>query len=323
MLRIARPLVAASVCLALVASSAQAEKRPRMKRPRHGQQIKVGPVAVPRGYEITECTYMKLPGNKDMNVNKVEIRVGGGSHHVHLYRALDRTLNLADGHETCNMALDFDQWQLIFASQSLRYLWKLPRGVAFHFQAGEQLTAQTHFVDVGLLDTVGDGYATFNLHAIPDKKVKYWAGSFFGQDRDVKVPAHATSTATTNCVFERPVKLLQMTGHYHFRGTRFVATDWDSTPGYTPRVLYNHEGYEDPTVRTWDDTKRDPAPEVKGISWTCEYRNDTDKEYTFGPFTEDNEHCNLFFFYYPTVGKHENMTCVQKDGVATTTVHQN
>jgi hypothetical protein len=322
MLRVLRPLVAACLGLALIAP-AHAEKRPRMKKPRHGRQIAVGPVSVPRGYEITDCSYMKFPGKKDMNINKVQIRVGGGSHHVHLYRALDPALNLPDGHETCNMSLDFDVWQLVFASQSVRYLWKLPPGVAFHFRAGEQLTAQTHFVDVGLLDTAGDGYATFNLHAIPDEKVKYYAGSFFGQDRDVKVPAHTTSTATTNCVFDRPIKLLQMTGHYHFRGKKFVATSWDSTPGYNPTVLYHHEGYEDPTVRTWGDTKRDPAPEVKGISWTCEYQNDTDKDFTFGPFTEDNEHCNLFFFYYPTVGKRENMTCVQKNGVATTTVHNN
>ena len=242
---------------------------------------------------------------------------------MNLYRAQDRTLDVPDGVQTCNMAVDFDVWQLIFASQSLRYLWKLPPGVAFHMKAGEQLLAQTHFVDVGQLSTQGDGWAMYNLYSTPERKVKYWAGAFFGQDRDVFVPAHQTSTATTNCVFPRPVKLLQITGHYHFRGKRFVATDWDPTPGYQPRVLYSNEGYTDPAVRTWSDTKRDPAPEVTGISWTCEYQNDTDQDYKFGPFTQNNEHCNLFFFYYPALGKHEDMTCVQKSGVATVTVRDN
>jgi hypothetical protein len=78
----------------------------------------VGPVTVPSGSEITECTYFKNPSHKDMAVNHVRIAVEGGSHHIHLYRPIDRGMSVADGHETCNMAVDFDVWQLIFASQA-------------------------------------------------------------------------------------------------------------------------------------------------------------------------------------------------------------
>ena len=35
--------------------------------------------------------------------------------------------------------------------------WELPPGVAFHFRAGEQLLMQTHFVNVGSLETDGEG----------------------------------------------------------------------------------------------------------------------------------------------------------------------
>src|SRR2546430_10472627 len=42
------------------------------------------------------------------------------------------------------------------------------------------------------------------------------------------------------------------------------------------------------------------APTVSGLQWQCTYDNPTDQTFTFGPFTDNNEHCNLFAFYYPT-----------------------
>ena len=39
-----------------------------------------------------------------------------------------------------------------------------------------------------------------------------------------------------------------------------------------------------------------------------------------GPFTDTNEHCNFFLFYYPTDSVNESITCVRRDGVDTTTV---
>ena len=300
------------------ADAAEAKRAPRMRKPKHGVQIKVGPVVVPRGEEVTECTYLKLPSRKDMNVNKIEMRVSGGSHHIHLYRPHDPTLELPDGHETCNMALDFSVWQLILADQSPRLRWRLPPGVAFHFKGGEQLAAQTHFVDTGLLSTDGEGFAVMNLHAMPSKKVRAYAGAIFGQDRDVLVPPGTTSNVTTRCVFPQPVKLLGITGHYHFRGVRFTAAGWDGVQ--TGTELYRQDGYLEPAFRRFTTAN---APEVHGIEWTCSYENPTSETYKFGPFTEENEHCNLFAFYYPTTEPHEVITCVQEQGVATVTVRGN
>src|SRR2546422_4590923 len=125
----------ALVPLALFASSAGAEapfKRPHMHRPERGCQIEVGPVTVPRGEELTECTYLKMPSKRDMAVHRVKIKVSGGSHHVHIYRPADPTLNLADGHETCNIALDFNVWHLVLARQDILPSWRPPPRVACH-----------------------------------------------------------------------------------------------------------------------------------------------------------------------------------------------
>jgi hypothetical protein len=301
----------------VVAAQARSLGKPHLAKPKGGCQIKVGPVTVIRGEETTECTYLKFPGKHDLSVNRVKIKVSGGSHHVHLYRPQSPTLSLPDGHEDCNFALDFSVWQLVLATQNLLLDWKLPPGVAFNFKAGEQLAAQTHFVDTGLLTTpTGKGWAIFNLYPIAPSKVTSYAGAFFGQDRDVVVPPHTTSTAVTRCVFPRPVKLLAITGHYHYRGVHFSAGSWD---GQTGSELYSYDGYLDPPFVRYSGTD---APEVQGLQWTCTYENPDDVTYKFGPFTDQNEHCNLFAFYYPTVGLHEGTTCVQVDGVATTTVHE-
>jgi hypothetical protein len=302
-------LTAATLVLLQVGEATAGSKhRLRMARPRSGSQISVGPIAVPAGSEQTECTYMKLPSKRDLAVNKVKIKVRGGSHHIHLYRPHDGTLNIPDGQETCNFALDFEVWQLVLASQNVLLNWKLPKGVAFFFRAGEQLAAQTHFVDNGLLATPEPGWAVMNLYAIPKHKVTSYAGAMFGQDKDVVVPAHSLATATTRCVFPKPVKLLAITGHYHFRGTQFTAGTWDGVSG---TEIYRHGGYADPTFLRFGP---DDLGEVQGLEWTCTYDNPTDQSFTFGPLTDRHEHCNLFAFYYPTIGTNEFLTCVQQEG---------
>ena len=85
--------------------------------------------------------------------------------------------------------------------------------------------------------------------------------------------------------------------------------------------LYENKGYREPIFERFGQTE--PAPEIPGIEWTCTYANPTDKTFKFGPFTDDNEHCNLFMFYYPSETTHEFMTCVQKDTVTQVVVHGN
>ena len=291
----------------------------KVRKPHHGMQMVVGPVTVPHGSEVTQCTFFKAPIEHNMAVSRVRIEVAGGSHHIHLYRPVDRSLTVPDQHEVCNFALNFDVWQLILASQNTSLDWKLPRGVAFMFRAHEQLVAQTHFVDNGLLATPADGWATFNLYAMHRRNVKSFAGAFIGQDRDVLVPPHSTAEATTRCVFPHPVKLLALTGHYHFRGKQFQANAWDGTN--TGELLYLFNGYTEPVFKRFDGKRfGHRQPEIPGIEWTCRYENDTDQTFKFGPFTDRNEHCNLFGFYYPAKGKDEFMTCVQKDNVVTVNV---
>jgi hypothetical protein len=270
---------------------------------------------VPKGSEETLCHYLKLPSDVDLDVNRIQINVSGGSHHIHLYRPYER-LDIPDGVEVCNMAVDFDKWALVVASQLRKTDWELPQGVAFHFRAGEQLLVQTHFVNVGSLETSGEGKVVMNLQDADPGTITAHAGALFGQDRDVFVPALSDTAQSAECVFPNALEMIAQTGHYHFRGKRFSSFRWDD--GQRGEEIYRHEGYADPVFAVY-------APPLlfdagQGLEWECYWENPNDVDYKFGPFTDLNEHCNLFAFYYPTASPNESITCVKEHGVSTTQV---
>ena len=82
--------------------------------------------------------------------------------------------------------------------------------------------------------------------------------------------------------------------------------------------IYDYQGYNDPPF-TVHSPPLSFAP-GQGLQWECYYENNTDNDFKFGPFTDTNEHCNWFGLYYPADSLDEFITCVKKDGIATTTV---
>jgi len=286
--------------------------------PARGVQLSATSPPVPQGTEETGCHFLKLPSDVDLNVNRIQVAVSGGSHHIHLYRPYNRSLDVEDHFEVCNAAVDFDQWELVVAVQLRNTDWELPPGVAFHFRAGEQLLMQTHFVNVGSLETRGEGQVRMNLHDAEPDSITAHAGAMFGQDRDVVVPANSETVLAAECVFPKPLTLIAQTGHYHFRGRRFRTYDWIN--GERGGLTYEHFGYDDPGFVTYAVGGEPMYGAGEGLQWECLWENSTPQTYTFGPFTDTNEHCNWFGFYYPTDSLDESITCVKKDGVATTTV---
>lgn len=286
--------------------------------PVQGVQLRVTADAIPDGQEATTCHYFKLPSDVDLEVSRFEIAVSGGSHHIHLYRPFQSSLDRPDGSEVCNAAVDFDVWELVAATQVRNTDWQLPEGVTYHFRAGEQLLMQTHFVNVGSLETRGEGKVAMNLHAIDADQVTAHAGAIFGQDRDVFVPAHSQTTKAAECVFPKAITLMGQTGHYHFRGRHFTTYRWDD--GVRGESIYEYEGYDDPPFLVYEPAASPTFAPGQGLQWECLWINNTGTDFKFGPFTDTNEHCNWFGFYYPTDGSNEAITCVKKDGVVTTTV---
>ena len=84
--------------------------------------------------------------------------------------------------------------------------------------------------------------------------------------------------------------------------------------------IYKYSRYDDPPFLIYDPASAPRFSPGEGLRWSCYWENPTDNEYKFGPFTDTNEHCNLFAFYYPAKNQDEAIQCVKEFGTSTTTV---
>ena len=275
----------------------------------------VGPV--PKGGEKQLCHPFTFPGDEPTEVGRVQIRVHGESHHVHLYRSVG-----APEYPPfeCPYAVNFSHWALVAATQTKTLDWRLHRGVSIAFEPGEPLLVQTHFNNDGSKrGTVGNAKAKITLHPVSPAKVRAHGGALFAQDRAVLVPPGRTTVAS-RCALTgqgtgaRDLTIMALTGHYHYRGVEFQVYRVN-TDGSLGELLYEHQGYEDPPFKQYPARKPLVLRAGEGIEWRCTYENPGPETYEFGPNTLKNEHCNLFGFYYPADSPQETIDCVHyRDG---------
>src|SRR6185295_18623557 len=97
------------------------------------------------GDEEQLCHQRRFPRSQETEVNRVVMRVKGGSHHVHLYRPYNGDVVYPP--KDCPFAVDFSKWELVAATQNPTLDWQLPPGVAINFGPRQPLLIQTHFVN--------------------------------------------------------------------------------------------------------------------------------------------------------------------------------
>jgi hypothetical protein len=275
------------------------------------------------GEEKQTCHPVRSSRRSEMHIGRIQMKVRGGSHHVHLYRPYNGALEYPP--RDCPFAIDFDKWQLVAATQNPLLDWRLPPGVAIYVGPRQPLMIQTHFVNAGQLSSRGRTKAKVVMHPMKPEDVRTYGGGFFGQDRLVTVPPGRVTTKV-RCAFTgegtdaRDLTIMALTGHYHFRGVEFevyrVGTD-----GALGDLLYQHEGYDDPPFVEYPPEAPLVLRAGEGIEWWCTYQNDTADTFEFGANTQRNEHCNLFGFYYPTATPQEAISCIRlrdDDGQAQT-----
>jgi len=318
----------------VLAAPAPAKLRP-IKLTAHAGRMK-------KGTEKQTCFPINFPRNREVDVGHVQMFVHGGSHHVHLYRPTagpveypnpDKTYSPAGRHNRrprdCAFAIDFSHWELVAATQTTGLNWQLHPGVGIHFLPHQPLLIQTHFVNTGFgsaaLAVKGRARAKMLLYPMNPATVTAHGGALFGQDRTVLVPP-GLSTQSSTCALtgptsdNRPMTMMALTGHYHFRGVKFDVwkTLVDGTRG---PLVYENVGYSDPKFQQYSlDESRSPLAGGKlvlqpgeGLEWACTWQNDSTETFPFGPNTQKNEHCNLFGFYYPTDSPLEAIDCVHKE----------
>jgi len=245
-----------------------------------------------------------------MEVGRIHISMPGeGGHHVILFRPHPGPIQWPP--KLCPLTLNWDQWELIAQTQHPETDWKLPPGVAIRVSRRQPLLVQTHYVR-GKHPKTPHAMTKTKLYPVDPATVTAHAGALFLNDRSMVVPPHSRLTEVNRCTITgeggqaREVKLLSITGHYHFRGQGFEAYRVH-TDGSLGELLYHYEGFDQPNFQQFDD------PPVlhpgEGIEWRCHYQNNTDKTFTYGPDASTQEHCILFGAYYPTATVQEAINC--------------
>ncbi len=245
-----------------------------------------------------------------MEVGRIHISMPGeGGHHVILFRPHPGPVQWPP--KLCPLTLNWDQWELIAQTQHPETDWKLPPGVAIRVSRRQPLLVQTHYVR-GKHPKTPHAMTKTKLYPVDPATVTAHAGALFLNDRSMVVPPHSRLTEVNRCTITgeggqaREVKLLGITGHYHFRGQGFDAYRVH-TDGSLGELLYHYEGFDQPNFQQFSD------PPVlhpgEGIEWRCHYQNNTDKTFTYGPDASTQEHCILFGAYYPTATVQEAINC--------------
>jgi len=288
----------------LATAGARPDLRPIVLSARSGR--------VKSGDEKQLCYPRTFPRGQDTDIGRVQMKVRGGSHHVHLYRPHDSDV-VYPPHD-CPFAVDFSKWELVTATQNPLLDWKLPPGVAINFSPRQQLMIQTHFVNTGTLKTNGNARAKIILHPIDPATVTARAGALFGQDRTVLVPpgihTQASSCALTgDPSLNHEMTVIAITGHYHFRGTIFKVWHTRVDGSRIEPPVYEHHGYADPEFQQYAPGQLVLAP-GDGLEWECTWENNTTETFKFGPNTQMNEHCNMFGFFYPSNTAQEAVDCI-------------
>ena len=272
-----------------------------------GFDLTVAPFAVPAGTEVQNCHYFKAPTDVDVDIGKVLIDFSKGTHHMHLYWGNE---DHADGVEDCFQAVDFDKWHLLVGAQKEHLEWTLPEGVAFKLKAHQQLLIQVHFVNAGLLKTDGDNaHGAIRLETLPPGAAKQYMGSIFGQQRKISLAPKSQSRVDGVCRIPHDIHMAALAGHYHFRGHDFIGYRMAKDGADGPE-FYRTLSFGEPKFEIY--TKEMPLQFAKDdrILWRCNYENESEATIPFGPREIDQEHCNMFAFYYPALSPQEFLPCV-------------
>jgi hypothetical protein len=262
-----------------------------------GISIRIPSFEVAPGHEEQSCYFLRVPelGVGDIWVNRVQLAMNKGSHHMNIFRVrtiveLDPNLGepiqlgpypatLIRGHDDyahspCWGSANWADWPLVANTEIPNPPdWQLPEGVAMRFTPGEMLMVQTHYVNTTTQPTVsGYGSVGINFKRTAEESPQE-LGTLFATQQNIRIcQSNPQPTFSGTCKFPGAVTITAANGHFHSRGHEFRMYSWDgksvSHPS-DPGEFYVSEHWNDPPMIT--DINR-PVSDGGGIWWDCEYQ---------------------------------------------------
>jgi hypothetical protein len=265
-----------------------------------GVQITIAPFTVAPGTEVQRNYFLTLPSDSDIYINKIQFAYNTGSHHCNVFKSDSLTKPEGTFDETF-LAIDYTKWDMFAASQRSDFIWQLPAGVAIKLKAHQQIAIQTHYVNGGSQFTpTSRGKVLINFWTIPKSEVTSNAGLIFSSNDRINLPPHDSLRVQKLVVIPwdripaKSINILAMTGHFHSRGKDF----WVEHRDINHAEIYRNVAWDEPQIKVFPDNGY-VLPANHRLDFFTRYYNSSDDTIRMGPHVMNQEHSNLFLFYYP------------------------
>ena len=279
-----------------------------LDKPKNGIQLHVEPFDVPPNFEREFFMYKNLNNRSPIYVNRVQIEMRPGSHHFIGY-LLDssrplfslakrlfvpnriRDLHLPNGDDDPLVLASMNYHNFFAGTQTPRFDYEFPKGVALRLPANTGLDLNTHYVNRG--EEAFEGEVYMNLHTIEKADVEHEAKIINFNSTDIELPPNKITTLTRDFRATEKMNIFQLFSHSHEKTVEFrVEIAGGNRDG---ELLYISYDWEHPPVMKFDPplvVKRGETIRLKAT-----YDNWTDETVTFGLRSTD-EMMILFGAYY-------------------------
>jgi hypothetical protein len=254
---------------------------------------------VPAGAEMHRCMFVEFPTSGVTAVNSVDSHFTPGSHHFLAYRTdlNDDIPEDQSGIWPCDDGPGAHMRGSYYEAQQPDEHRQLPDGVAHEFQPGEVLLIEAHYLNPG--DSDLNAHVEMIAHTMDLADVKEEAGTIFFNDININVPPHATASSTMSCVLPQDISLALLWSHMHSRGTHFIANTDDPDAAAALGTLYEESDWSEPKPRIYPSDPPVVLHRGSHITFSCDFKNDTDNGFIFGQSASTNEMCILHGMYWP------------------------
>ena len=272
--------------------------------PTSGVQFHLGPWDVAPNFEREFFYYEPLNNDQPLFVNRVDMAMRPGSHHLILYDLSDnipeilvpepqvfREIRDANGNYIPSTLMITSHLNFVTGTQWPRMTYHYPPGVAMRIPADAGFDINAHYVNRSSEIIQGEIYA--NLHTVDSSQVEHVAERLFMNNLDINLPPNAITTLNKTFVVDKKVQIFQLFSHAHEHMTEFrVFIDGGPRDGELVYIAYD---WEHPPILELNPTLTLEAGQ--GLRLQATYNNDTNSTINFG-FLSSDEMMILFGAYY-------------------------
>ncbi len=272
--------------------------------PTNGIQLHLGPFDVAPNYEREFYYYQPLGNDGELFVNRVDIALHPGSHHLILYELADdipanlipepnviRDIRDANGNYiTANLEIT-RYHQFVTGTQWPLMNYSFPAGVALRIPSNSGFDLNSHSVNRSAEVTQGEAWV--NFHTVDPSEVEHVAELLFMNTTDFSLPPNTVTTVIRTFPIDERVQIFQLFSHAHEHMTEFrVFIDGGPRSGELVYVAYD---WEHPPILELDPPLiLEPG---QGLRLEATYNNTTNRTLRFGLLSVD-EMMILFGGYY-------------------------